>query len=410
MAVTYNRHNWNNNGAPAINATNLNGIEQGLVDVIRQANANEENITANENDIASASQTANAAKAVTDAIKNINGIVQSNGDGTFTEASGSELLPEVAPSDAGKILTVSNEGTWEAQTPNDSNKLDTPITTSISQNPRGLLKGESGSAATEIAKPNVDYISAAYIPAFNALQYGVTHSDINGVYPANSGYDVRKSVDFEAVWEQKRYGLPMGNSWVGASNIQSLMNGEVSSSSNSLEPAVLAFEVYLPQPLSTVNGTSYWNSIEIVAYLSIDRLITQSDDTIKLEFYNNPDNGQILSWSLGNELNGLASGWYSLVLPIAAASSAPSEIDYSFNQGRLFAYPKSDTGCVIALGTMNLLESGGSNISVTPATKIMYDNNEETARYYSIGEGIRTALEPEPRQGYTFMGWRETNI
>ena len=111
MAVTYNRHNWNNNGAPAINATNLNGIEQGLVDVIAQANTNEQNITTNETNIASASQTANAAKAVTDAIKNINGIVQSNGNGTFTEASGSELLPEVTTADNGKVLKVVN-GAW----------------------------------------------------------------------------------------------------------------------------------------------------------------------------------------------------------------------------------------------------------------------------------------------------------
>ena len=90
MAVTYNRHNWNNNGAPAINATNLNGIEQGLVDVIAQSNAN---------------------KVVTDAVKNINGIVQSNGDGTFTVASGSELLPEVTVADNGKVLKVVN-GAW----------------------------------------------------------------------------------------------------------------------------------------------------------------------------------------------------------------------------------------------------------------------------------------------------------
>jgi hypothetical protein len=104
MAVTYNRHNWNNNGAPAINASNLNDIEQGLVAVVGQANTNEGNITA-------ASQTATAAKNITDAIKNINGIVQSNGDGTFTEASGSELLPEVTVADNGKVLKVVN-GAW----------------------------------------------------------------------------------------------------------------------------------------------------------------------------------------------------------------------------------------------------------------------------------------------------------
>lgn len=69
MAVTYNRHNWNNNGAPAINASNLNGIEQGLVDVIAQSNANKNDIATNEDNIESATQTANAAKAVTDAIK-----------------------------------------------------------------------------------------------------------------------------------------------------------------------------------------------------------------------------------------------------------------------------------------------------------------------------------------------------
>ena len=66
----------------------------------------------NDEDVVDANDINSIAQDVIN-IEKINGIVQGDGEGHFSAASGSELLPEVTTADNDKVLKVVN-GAWAA--------------------------------------------------------------------------------------------------------------------------------------------------------------------------------------------------------------------------------------------------------------------------------------------------------